>query len=50
LASRKGFLEQAFVTKETNEAGIYALKFYLNGKEKIITVDDFLPCDTKDVT
>ena len=38
------------MTKDINEAGIYAFKFYLNGKEDIIAVDDYLPCETKDVT
>ena len=50
LSSLGSRIEQSFVTKDINEAGIYAFKFYLNGKEDIIAVDDYLPCETKDVT
>ena len=37
-------VEQMFVTKEVNAAGIYMVKFILNGQETPVIVDDFLPC------
>ena len=33
-----------FVTKEVNKAGIYLMRFYLNGQETPVVVDDYLPC------
>jgi hypothetical protein len=44
LASQPGLLEETFITKKVNDAGIYAFRFYLNGREKIVVVDDYLPC------
>ena len=38
-------VEQMFVTKEINAAGIYLVRFILNGQETPVIVDDFLPCD-----
>ena len=32
-----------FVTQTTNAAGIYQIRFYLNGKETPVIVDDYLP-------
>lgn len=32
-----------FVTKTINKAGIYLLRFFLNGQETPVVVDDFLP-------
>ena len=39
-------LEQMFVTRDLNEAGIYAMRFYVNGVEKVVVVDDYLPVDS----
>ena len=33
-----------FVTKEINKAGIYLVRFFLNGQETPVIVDDHLPC------
>jgi calpain-15 len=32
-----------FLTKEPNDAGCYAIRFYLNGEEKVVVVDDYFP-------
>lgn len=34
-----------FITKEVNEAGLYMVRFLINGQYKIITVDDYFPVD-----
>ena len=34
-------LENTFLTKEKNSAGIYAVRFFIRGKPWIITVDDY---------
>jgi hypothetical protein len=39
--------EQVFITTEKNEAGIYALRFFLNGKVRVVVVDDYLPMDKR---
>ena len=33
-----------FFNKTVNTAGIYLVKFYINGNETPVIVDDFLPC------
>ena len=33
-----------FVTKDMNDAGIYMVKFFINGIQHPVIVDDFLPC------
>jgi hypothetical protein len=33
-------IKNAFLTKERNEAGIYAIRFYVRGKPWVVTVDD----------
>lgn len=33
-----------FFTKEINNAGIYLVRFYINGNETPVIVDDYLPC------
>ena len=35
-------LEDIFITKEKNDAGIYGVQFYIRGKPWIIDVDDYL--------
>ena len=38
-------VEQMFVTKTINKAGIYMMRFFLNGQETPVIVDDFFPCN-----
>ena len=33
-----------FYTKEINNAGIYLVRFFVNGTETPVIVDDYLPC------
>ena len=40
IAERPTLLEDIFITKDFNAAGIYALKLYIRGKPWIVTVDD----------
>ena len=37
-------VEALFVTKEVNAAGVYLMKFFVNGVETPVMVDDYLPC------
>ena len=37
--------QSIWVTKETNNAGIYAVNAYVRGKPTIITIDDYIPTD-----
>ena len=34
-----------FRTKEINDAGIYLVRFFINGNETPVIVDDYLPCN-----
>ena len=43
IDARPGALEELFVTKKPNKAGIYGMKIYINGERKVVHVDDFLP-------
>ena len=36
-------IKALFVTQEVNDAGIYLMKFHINGVEKLVMVDDYLP-------
>lgn len=36
-------VEDIFLTKEINDAGCYALKFYINGEPETVVVDDYFP-------
>ena len=45
LARIPGYLENLFVTTEINQAGIYAMKFFVNGHQRIVVVDDYIPYD-----
>ena len=36
-------IKALFVTQEVNKAGIYLMKFHINGVEKLVMVDDYLP-------
>jgi hypothetical protein len=37
-------IKEMFHTKETNEAGIFLVYFYVNGVKKSVIVDDYIPC------
>ena len=43
LAEFEDRVKDLFVTKEINAAGIYMVKFFINGNETPIIVDDHLP-------
>ena len=36
-------VENIFITKDMNEAGCYALQFYINGEPETVVVDDLFP-------
>jgi hypothetical protein len=40
LDARPGALENMFVTKDVNKAGIYAMTFYIAGEKVVVHVDD----------
>lgn len=43
LAEFEDRVKALFVTKEINSAGIYLVKFFINGSETLVAVDDYLP-------
>jgi hypothetical protein len=43
LAEYPERIKKLFLTKETNKAGVYAMKLYINGLTPTIVVDDFIP-------
>jgi hypothetical protein len=43
LAEYPERVEDIFLTKEINEAGCYAMKFYINGQPETVVVDDYFP-------
>ena len=34
-----------FITKKYNPNGVYKIRFFVNGEEVIVTIDDYIPCD-----
>lgn len=38
-------IKRIFITKEVNDAGIYACSFYVNGEKRTVVVDDYFPYD-----
>ena len=38
-------IKRIFITKEVNDAGIYACQFYVNGEKRTVVVDDYFPYD-----
>lgn len=43
LCQQPHLISDAFLTKEKNNAGIYAIRFFINGTPRIVVIDDFLP-------
>ena len=43
LAEKPERVKAKFMTKEINEAGIYLINFFINGKETPVIVDEYLP-------
>jgi len=43
LSRIPGRIEDMFITKKVNKQGIYAMKFFINGKKALVYVDDFIP-------
>jgi len=39
-----------FITKTKNDAGIYAVRFYIRGKPWVVTVDDYFLFHDNDST
>ena len=49
LAEYSDRVKAIFMTQEINEAGCYAMQFYINGERIEVVVDDFFPyCPYKD--
>jgi calpain-15 len=44
LAEMPQLVERLFITKETNEEGLYRLKVCKNGEWQEVVVDDYFPC------
>ena len=36
-------IKAIFLTKEVNEAGCYAMQFYINGEPEVVVVDEYFP-------
>lgn len=43
LAEYPERVESMFLTREVNEAGCYALKFFINGEPETVVIDDYFP-------
>ena len=44
LAEFEDRVKALFITKSVNKAGIYMVRFFLNGQETPVIIDDYLPC------
>ena len=44
LAEVPNRVKAMFVTDKVNSAGIYMVRFFLNGRDTLVVVDDHLPC------
>ena len=47
LAEYPDRIKRIFITKEVNDAGIYACHFYINGEKRTVVVDDYFPYDVE---
>ena len=45
LAEIPGRVESLFNTTKVNQAGIYSINLFINGKRTEVIVDDLIPCD-----
>lgn len=45
LAEYPDRIKRIFITKEVNDAGIYAVHLYINGEKRTVVVDDYFPYD-----
>eukprot|EP00356_Strombidium_inclinatum_P013993 CAMPEP_0170503266 /NCGR_PEP_ID=MMETSP0208-20121228/44181_1 /TAXON_ID=197538 /ORGANISM="Strombidium inclinatum, Strain S3" /LENGTH=136 /DNA_ID=CAMNT_0010782827 /DNA_START=217 /DNA_END=624 /DNA_ORIENTATION=+ len=43
LSERPDLVKNMFLIQTDNEAGIYALRFFIRGKPWIVTIDDIIP-------
>lgn len=43
-------INDMFITKTKNDAGIYAVRFYIRGKPWVVTVDDYFLFHDNDST
>ena len=43
IAEEPSRIKRIFVTQETNEAGIYAVRLFINGEPRVVVVDDYFP-------
>ena len=43
-------IRRIFLTKETNKAGCYAVKMFINGEQRTVVVDDYFPYDSETQT
>ena len=44
LLKNENLIKRLFETKEYNEEGVYRLKLCDNGRWRVITIDDYIPC------
>jgi len=47
LAENPDLVKEIFVTQAINPAGIYLMKFYINGIQSPVIVDDYFPTKNK---
>ncbi len=43
LTLRQELFNKVFLTKEVNSAGVYSFRFVVNGRVRVVTIDDQLP-------
>lgn len=48
MTLRQKDLENVFLTKEANEKGFYVVRFFFNGRPRVVVVDDLLPAAKRD--
>ena len=44
LAEKPSRIERLFVTRESNDAGAYAVELCVHGQKQMIVIDDYFPC------
>jgi hypothetical protein len=43
LSYRTNIIDNNFITKEYPENGLFLIKIFIQNKEKIVAIDDYLP-------